>query len=229
MAIFEPVLELWADATAIWAKGGWAMWVIAAIALMMFGIGIHIYLSLRAKGFLAVSEGTWRHWITHPVERRGPIGNILDFAADADSLKESATRFDQLRTTETAPVERDLRVMKVCVGAAPLVGLLGTVTGMLSTFGALSSGGGGDQTMGMVASGISEALITTETGLIVALPGVFFQYAVTRRFDRFKFFLAHLETVCAQSIYRRSREYRIARVDQAARSEIAEALRAAAS
>jgi hypothetical protein len=75
-------------------------------------------------------------------------------------------RFEELQLTETAPFERDLRVMKVCVSASPLVGLLGTVTGMLSTFAALSSGSGGDETLEMVAGGISEALVTTMTGLV---------------------------------------------------------------
>jgi biopolymer transport protein ExbB len=94
-------------------------------------------------------------------------------------------------------------VMKVAVGAAPLFGLLGTVTGMLTTFGALASGSGGDQTMGMIAAGISEALITTETGLVIALPGVFFQYMLSRRLQAYKAFLAHLETVCTQTVHRR--------------------------
>jgi len=74
---------------------------------------------------------------------------------------------------------------------------------MLSTFDALSSGSGGDQTMGLVAAGISEALITTETGLVIALPGLFFQYQMARKFERYKAFLAHLETLCTQSVYRR--------------------------
>jgi len=96
-------------------------------------------------------------------------------------------------------------MMKICVSAAPLLGLLGTVTGMLTTFGALSTGAGGDKTMSMVAGGISEALITTETGLVVALPGLFFQYQLGRTYERYKAFLAHLETVCTQSLYRRLR------------------------
>jgi biopolymer transport protein ExbB len=96
--------------------------------------------------------------------------------------------------------------MKVCVSAAPLLGLLGTVTGMLATFGALASGSGGDKTMGLVASGISEALVTTETGLIIALPGLFFQYQLSRQLDRYKAFLAHLQTVCTQNVYRRLRD-----------------------
>jgi hypothetical protein len=78
------------------------------------------------------------------------------------------------------------------------LGLLGTVTGMLATFGALATGSGGDKTMGLVAEGISEALVTTETGLIIALPGLFFQYQLSRQLDRYKAFLAHLEAICTQ-------------------------------
>ncbi len=84
-----------------------------------------------------------------------------------------------------------------------MLGLLGTVTGMLGTFKALAGGAGGDQTMGQVAKGISEALITTETGLIVALPGVFFGYLLSRQFDAYQSFLAHVETVCTQDLYKR--------------------------
>jgi len=111
-----------------------------------------------------------------------------------------------LRKAELAPFARDLKVMKVCVATGPLLGLLGTVTGMLATFGALASGSGGDQTMAAIAKGISEALITTETGLVVALPGLFFHYQLSRSRDRYEAFLAHLETVCTQHLYRRLRD-----------------------
>jgi len=96
--------------------------------------------------------------------------------------------------------------MKICVSTAPLLGLLGTVTGMLATFGALASGSGGEKTMGMIAGGISEALITTETGLVIALPGLFFQYQLSREYERYKAFLAHLETVCTQKLYKKLRK-----------------------
>ncbi|MDQ7087725.1 MAG: MotA/TolQ/ExbB proton channel family protein [Acidobacteriota bacterium] len=78
-----------------------------------------------------------------------------------------------MQLSRLAPFERDLRFMKRCVSSAPLLGLLGTVTGMLTTFAALASGSGGEKTMSMIAGGISEALITTETGLVIALPGLF--------------------------------------------------------
>ena len=78
----------------------------------------------------------------------------------------------------------------------------------------------------MVASGISEALITTETGLVIALPGLFFQYQLQRRFEGYKLFLARLETVCAQSLYRRISREEAEQASRAARAEVAEKLRA---
>jgi biopolymer transport protein ExbB len=201
----EQIGSVWRQALEIWASGGWAMWAIAAIALTIFGIGMHVRLELRERGFLSVAEKTWRRWIDHPEERRGAIGQMLDAVSGAASVKETAARFQQLRASETHPFERDLKVMKICVSAAPLVGLLGTVTGMLATFGALSMGSGGEKTMAMIAEGISEALVTTETGLVIALPGLFFQYQLSRTFERYQAFLAHLEAVCSQAVYRRMR------------------------
>lgn len=68
-----------------------------------------------------------------------------------------------------------------------------------------ASGSGGEKTMGLVAEGISEALITTETGLIIALPGLFFQYQLSRQLDRYKALLAQLETICTQNLYKELR------------------------
>jgi biopolymer transport protein ExbB len=201
-ALVARIERLWSQATEIWIAGGWCMPPIALTALVMFGLGMHVFGKLRAKGFDSVPEKTWRAWIDAPERRRGPIGRLLDFVAGGTALEDVAVAFREVRTAEIGPFERDLRAMKVCVGAAPLFGLLGTVTGMLATFDALATGSGGEQTMALIARGISEALITTETGLVVALPGVFFQYQLARKFERYKAFLAHLETVCAQSLYR---------------------------
>ncbi len=197
----QHAAELWAQARAIWLSGGWSMIAIACVALLMFGLGVHVYLKLREKGFQSVPEKTWRRWIERPAERRGPIGELLDETTGAGSIHDTATNFEEVRAAEIAPFARDLKVMKICVGVAPLLGLLGTVTGMLATFSALSTGSGGDKTMGMVAEGISEALVTTETGLVIALPGLFFQYQLSRKYDRYKAFLARLETACTQHLY----------------------------
>jgi len=59
-------------------------------------------------------------------------------------------------------------LLKVLVSTAPLLGLLGTVSGMLATFQGLNQGNG--NTADLVAAGISEAMITTEAGLVIAIP-----------------------------------------------------------
>ena len=216
----------WAEALEVWSGGGWAMYAIAVIAMVMFLTGMTVLIKLRRTGFQRVPESVWRHWLDHPYERRGPVGQLLDMVTAAQTVKEATFRFDQIRASESVPFERDLKVMRVCVSAAPLVGLLGTVTGMLSTFGALSGGAGGDKTMAMIAGGISEALITTETGLVIALPGLFFQYQLTRSFERYRAFLSHLENVCIQSIHRCRLRQQGDDARRAARAHIASRLRA---
>ncbi|MGD8376145.1 MAG: MotA/TolQ/ExbB proton channel family protein [Acidobacteriota bacterium] len=195
------------DAVGIWISGGWAMIALAINAFLLFWIGINLWINLnRTKGLGRVSEAKWRTWIAEPEKRRGPIGKLIGFVMGATDLEDLAVRFRELHSTEIAPFARDLKFMRRAVSTAPLLGLLGTVTGMLSTFHALATGSGGDQTMDMIAGGISEALITTETGLVIALPGLFFQYHLARKRDRYEAFLAHLETVCTQYLYRLTRQ-----------------------
>ena len=193
---------LWDKAWDIWMKGGWAMAFLAVDALLLFGLGVHVLQRLIGKRFRTVHEKSLRLWLEHPEYREGKIGRLMGEATQARTLEESATFFAGLHHSELAPIARDLKVMKVCIAAAPLLGLLGTVTGMLATFGALAVGSGGDKTMAAVSRGISEALITTETGLVIALPGMFFHYQLGRLRDFYDAFLQHLETLCAQWLYR---------------------------
>lgn len=77
---------------------------------------------------------------------------------------------------------RNLLLLRACTAAAPLVGLLGTVMGMTTTFDAMS-GNSGLGFAGM-AGGIGSALVTTQFGLIAALPGIFASVHITRRCRR---------------------------------------------
>ena len=79
------------------------------------------------------------------------------------------------------------------------MGLLGTVIGMLATFKGISSGSG-SETVDMVASGISEALITTQTGLFIALPGIFLILIIRRQNSSIKSKLLRLESQSITSL-----------------------------
>ena len=91
-----------------------------------------------------------------------------------------------LRDFQEDPVE-NLRVSRQLsssiVTIAPLLGLLGTVIGMIETFDSLQSQSMYTQSGG-IAAGISQALITTEMGLLVAIPGLFVGRALNKKIDR---------------------------------------------
>jgi biopolymer transport protein ExbB len=200
METVRPFLD---QAVAIWVSGGWGMVALAFDGLVMYALGVFILLKLWAKGVHASPDRAWRRWKKDPGRLWGTVGRIITGAMACQSMKQMEHYFDELQNSELYPFDRDLRVMRVSVSAAPLLGLLGTVTGMLATFRALATGGGGDKTMGMVAGGISEALVTTETGLVLALSGLIFQFSLTRQHSRYGKLMAHLQTLCTQELRRR--------------------------
>lgn len=196
------------DGLAIWTAGGWAMWPMLANAFVLYAKCVEVMFVLWGK------NSTSRRWRTRINSRVG--GSKMDEAQrdTAVAVAFLASRgielpphpseadmkqaFAELVSEELPPIDRDMKLIKVAMSAAPLWGLLGTVTGMLTTFSGLANGGGGDKTMDVVAKGISEALITTETGLMIAIPGYFLHYYIARRRDQFDTFITHLETVATQ-------------------------------
>lgn len=92
----------------------------------------------------------------------------------------------RLRTAQEDLQETFLRqraVLVAMIAAAPLLGLLGTVTGMINTFENLASRSG-QKSMEGLASGISQALVSTEAGLSVAIPAVLFVYYAHRQLQK---------------------------------------------
>ena len=83
---------------------------------------------------------------------------------------------------EAATLERFLTILGTIAGIAPLLGLLGTVTGMIKAFSVISHAGIGNPQM--LAGGISEALITTAAGLTVAIPAFVFYKFLRSRVDK---------------------------------------------
>ncbi|MBP6281675.1 MAG: MotA/TolQ/ExbB proton channel family protein, partial [Leptotrichiaceae bacterium] len=81
---------------------------------------------------------------------------------------------------QTGKLENGIWLLGAVVNTAPQLGLLGTVTGMITSFSALSSS---ETSSKLVAGGISEALYTTAFGLIVAIPALIFYNYFNRRLD----------------------------------------------
>jgi biopolymer transport protein ExbB len=91
---------------------------------------------------------------------------------------------DETVMSLVASLDAHLALIGVLASVAPLLGLLGTVTGMISTFDIIAVYGTGNAKA--MAGGISEALITTQAGLLVAIPGLYMRNFLSRRAERLK-------------------------------------------
>jgi biopolymer transport protein ExbB len=91
---------------------------------------------------------------------------------------------DETVVVIVSSLDRYLALIGILAALAPLLGLLGTVTGMIATFDIISFFGTGNARA--MARGISEALITTQTGLIVAIPGLYLSNFLNRRAENLK-------------------------------------------
>lgn len=192
------------NAIPTWISGGWAMIPLALTGVIMYTMSLGSLFQLLMLGARRSPDAAWRAWEKNPKGfTLNPIRTLITEAMQCTTIHEMETYFGLLESEGVRPFTRQLTVIKVCVTAAPLLGLLGTVTGMLTTFGGLAKGGGGEQTMGIISKGISEALITTETGLVVALTGVFILFVLTRQHQRYEYSIAHIETLCMSALQKR--------------------------
>ncbi|MFA6810861.1 MAG: MotA/TolQ/ExbB proton channel family protein, partial [Desulfoplanes sp.] len=107
------------------------------------------------------------------------ISRALEAAGSTKDVLEATLEEAILR--EIPPMERFLATLNVLAAIAPLLGLLGTVTGMISTFQVITLYGTGDPRM--MSGGISEALITTQLGLSVAIPIMIVHHFLQRRVE----------------------------------------------
>jgi biopolymer transport protein ExbB len=112
---------------------------------------------------------------------RGPLRRLLAEAlAHADEPRSQIEEvLHEAILAEVPALESRLSVLSVGAAIAPLLGLLGTVTGMIHTFRLITIFGSGDARM--LSGGISEALVTTEAGLIVAIPLLLLHAVLARR------------------------------------------------
>lgn len=153
---------------------------------------------LFGSELLRTAEATWSRWITRPDDGQGEVGEIIRYCLyEADTVEEVQSRFEEVRFGQLPRLERRILFLGVLVSLAPLLGLLGTVSGMLTTFQGL--GGAGGRVIDGVASGVSQALITTQVGLTIAVPGYLMVYFLFNRRQQLAVRLAHLETKLVQA------------------------------
>lgn len=149
-------------------QGGAVGYVILGVGLLALLIALERFVSLMLMG------GKIRRQLKDDTARDdNPLGRVMkvkdqypNVAYDTLELKLS-----EAILREMPKITRNLTLIKIISVVAPLLGLLGTVTGMINTFQAITLFGTGDPKL--MAGGISQALVTTVLGLVVAIPTVF--------------------------------------------------------
>ncbi len=186
----------------IWADGGWVMWPLLGVCVLMFLVGLRLWRDLAVRQHRRLTEAEWQAWVRRPELAEGEVGEIIRYTTAGRSAGEISQRFAEVASTELPAIDRRLGTLGALVAAAPLVGLLGTVFGMLVTFQALAAGGGGGRVTEAMAKGISQALFPPEVGLCIALPGLLLTHLVRRQRQEFEAFLARLESYTIQHFRR---------------------------
>lgn len=183
--------EIW----RIWLSGGWVMLPLFACAVLLYAQAFQLVLYVRRIRLDDESAASWFQWVQAPEQAKGRVADIIRYTqSDISSAKQVRSRFDEIRSALLALIERRAKFVGTLVAAAPLLGLLGTVLGMLRTFFGIATSGGAE-TAGVVASGISEALVTTQTGLTIALPGLFLVMVIHRQRHRIEAQISRLESL----------------------------------
>ena len=173
--------------------GGWLMIPILLCSVVAAGISVERLWTLRAAQVAPrdLLTQVWS-WIRNnemdssrlrEVKSGSPLGQILvagitSHRRGRDVMKES---IEEVANHVVHELERYLNTLGTVAAITPLLGLLGTVIGMIKVFTAIQLEGTGNAAV--LAGGISEALITTAAGLTVAIPSLFFHRYFQRKVD----------------------------------------------
>lgn len=176
-------------------NGGWLMLPIILCSIAAMGIVVERFWSLQRKKILPpeLVPYLWKlenknrldEMTINKIKSSSPLGAIL-----ASGLINRNHGREMMRTSieETGrqvvhELERFLNSLGTIASVTPLLGLLGTVVGMIKVFSAIMIHGVGDP--GILAGGISEALVTTAAGLTVAIPSLIFHRYFERLVDEY--------------------------------------------
>ena len=181
----------------LFTDGGWAMWPLAFLLILGVAISFERLVTLSraaidAKGFFeqleeALRSGGAERAAQLCADTRGPVATVihaglLRLNRGIDNVEKA---IENAGSVEMAFLERGMIWLSTVANLAPMVGFLGTVSGMIGAFQAIKVAG--DVEPSLVAGGISEALITTASGLIV---GILIQFC-------YNFFASRIDKIIA--------------------------------
>ncbi len=175
----------------IWEAGGWMMWPLGAALAIGILIIVWKLVDLQLKGSKnknvlreadeQIASGHLEEALEVCTESGAPAGNVLSAGLSRynEGTERATQAVENAGAIEVAGLEKGLVWLATLSNVAPLLGFLGTVIGMIMAFQAIEIAGEVEATL--VAGGIKVALITTATGLTIAIPiNIFHNYFVTK-------------------------------------------------
>ena len=189
--------EFYQQALFVWEKGGGLMFALLLLSLYLYFLGFELWLRIKSvipRDLQSIPREKWAGF-----QGGGRVDQVMRHClVDHQNRDETRKRFQQIRQSEAAYLNRRLRFLFVLASSAPLIGLLGTVAGMLRTFAGLSMEEG--YKMDVVASGISQALVTTQAGLLIAIPALAFLHLLNRKKKDWLRCLNRMESISIRQI-----------------------------
>ena len=190
----EESLSLW----GMIRQGGWAMYPLGLCSLTMLFLVIHCWRETLKNKFTpgggtgqtskALSEGNLEDAISGLSQRPSVLSRVMvqslsrakNPMSDKNRDKVEATLVESLEAEENA-IGQWINYLNVIAAVAPMIGLLGTVSGMIGAFQTISTSGMGRPEL--FAGNIGEALITTATGLVIGIPAMIFFFVMRNRLN----------------------------------------------
>lgn len=177
-----------------WTNGGWVMPALALVAIFAYTTAAYLLILLYHRGLTRATDQHILNWVKNPETAPEKLRGLIRYTQEEGrSLRVIEGRFREVESTKVPETNRRLVFANVLVISAPLFGLLGTVLGMLLTFKAI--GIGGSSTAEIIAKGISEALVATQTGMMVAIPGLIMTHVAKGWRNNYVTFLQRLEGI----------------------------------
>lgn len=176
-------------------QGGWPMYPLAICSLVALAIVLERMVALRRDKVISPevvrllhefgteSGATPSHSLAVCQRTPGAFARIAEELIQTRHLNHAQLleTMHAVGRTHVARLERGLTLLEIIAGISPLIGLLGTVLGMVTVFDAITAQGLGNPQV--LAAGISKALVTTIAGLCVAIPALAFHGIYSKRVD----------------------------------------------
>lgn len=186
----------------IWLSGGVLMWPLLVMAIFIYWSVFDILCSLSEINFFDIAALK-----KEPADRLNidDLNRVFDKISDdiiSNNIDEEIhyNRVAFFKAHFIPYIDRRIVFLRILTTVAPLLGLLGTVMGMLTTFSEM--GQHQASSVDAMAGGISEALITTQTGLIIAVPALFMIMLIQIKRNKLANFLEQIENTFNRYFYR---------------------------